>query len=257
MAVPTAGWLADALDALPASRSLPRPARVLPGDTQTSPTTSAASAARVSRAHQACRRDAAFPSLVGTSSAVSAGGVLAGKAVAVALCEPGEVAVPVAVVPGAVGGLGVASGCCAEARARRVACAPTIWPGACETVGDLDVRSRRVASRDPDETLLPTASAAKSPAVAATVCRVRSAAERSFAVPAPGLIPATRRTGRARPAAAPRLTPATRGSGRARPAAAHPAPCFFGNRSPADSARPRDRGPPSGHNLPLSAHCGG
>jgi hypothetical protein len=116
VAVPTAGWLADVLDASPTSPTLPRPARDLPGNTQISPTTSTASTARLSSPNQARRRDAAFPSLDGTSSAVSAGGVLAGKAVAgVTLCEPGEVAVTVAVVPGAMGGVGVASGCCAEA----------------------------------------------------------------------------------------------------------------------------------------------
>jgi hypothetical protein len=235
VAVPTAGWLADVVDASPASRSLPRPARDLPSNTQISPTTSTASAARVSSPHQARRRDAASPSLDGTSSAVSAGAVPAGKAVAVGLCELSEVAVTVAVVSGAMGGLGVASGCCAEARARRMACAPRIWTGAFKAVCNLDVRSGPVAPRDPDETVRPTASAATSPAVGATVCRLRSAAERSFALPAP------------------RLTPATRGIGRARPAAAHPAPCFFGNSPPADSARLRDGGRLSRHNLPLGA----
>jgi hypothetical protein len=186
-------------------------------------------------------------------AAVSAGAVPAGKAVAVGLCELSEVAVTVAVVSGAMGGLGVASGCCAEARARRMACAPRIWTGAFKAVCNLDVRSGPVAPRDPDETVRPTASAATSPAVGATVCRLRSAAERSFALPAPRLTPATRRTGRASPAATPCLTPATRGIGRARPAAAHPAPCFFGNSPPADSARLRDGGRLSRHNLPLGA----
>jgi hypothetical protein len=223
VAVPTAGWLVDVVAASPASRSLPRPARVLLGNIERSPTTSTATAARVSSTHQAGRRDAAFPSLEGTSSAVGSGGVLAGNAVAgVTVCEFREVAVTVAVAPGAMDGLGVGSGCCAEAPARPVACAPRIGIGAVEAVCNVDVRSGPVAWRDPDETLRPAVSAAKSRAVGATVCRLRSAAEPSFALLAPRLIPATRRTGRACPAAARCLTPATRGIGRA----------FFGNSPP-------------------------
>ena len=169
------------------------------------------------------------------------------------MSELSEAAVTVAVGSGAMGGSAVASGCGAEARARRMACALRICTGAFKAACNLDVRSVPVGPRDPDETLRPTASVAKSPAVGATVCRLGAAAERSLALPAPRLIPATCRTGRGCPAATPRLTPATRGIGRARPAAAHPAPCLFGNSPPADSALRRGGGRLSGINLPLGA----